>query len=308
MLHLRVFTPADLVDAVERCLVEREGVRHVTRGPTASADAEHLVAAYLADAAVDVVLDDLSAHGVPHGSIFLVRLDAIEPDSFHAHAWIGTPEAPPAWAEIVAGARSNARLFGRYAIAMAAAGIIAACGVVEDNQILIVGAMAVSPDLLPLVAACVGIVGRRPLMVTRAVGTLVIGLLLAAVAAWLTTSLLELTNTVARGFQPTERGLGTLAETDTTTVIVALAAGVVGMLAFQTRGSAAVGVAISVTTIPAAAYMGVSFAVSRGSKVQGALGVLGTNLLCLLIAGSITLAVQRAIWRRTARSRSPVAL
>jgi hypothetical protein len=30
---------------------------------------------------------------------------------------------------------------------------------IEDNGILIVGAMAVSPDLLPVVAACVGLAG-----------------------------------------------------------------------------------------------------------------------------------------------------
>jgi Domain of unknown function (DUF389) len=42
------------------------------------------------------------------------------------------------------------------------------------------------------------------------------------------------------------------------TIHVALAAGIAGMLALETRASAAVGVAISVTTIPASAFLGVT--------------------------------------------------
>jgi hypothetical protein len=42
------------------------------------------------------------------------------------------------------------------------------------------------------------------------------------------------------------------------TIIVALFAGVAGMLAIETRASAGVGVGISVTTIPAAAYFGIA--------------------------------------------------
>ena len=44
---------------------------------------------------------------------------------------------------------------------MIVAGVIAAYGVIEVNSILIVGAMAVSPDVLPVAAACVGLVSRR---------------------------------------------------------------------------------------------------------------------------------------------------
>ena len=54
--------------------------------------------------------------------------------------------------------------------------MIAAFGVIEVNSILIVGAMAVSPDLLPLTAACVGLVSRRDRLAGRAIATLVVGL------------------------------------------------------------------------------------------------------------------------------------
>ena len=43
------------------------------------------------------------------------------------------------------------------------------------------------------------------------------------------------------------------------TILVAFVAGTLrAMLAFETRASSAIGVAISVTTIPAAAYLGVA--------------------------------------------------
>jgi hypothetical protein len=40
--------------------------------------------------------------------------------------------------------------------------------VLDTNTILIVGAMAVSPDLLPITAIAVGVAGRRPRLAARA--------------------------------------------------------------------------------------------------------------------------------------------
>jgi hypothetical protein len=77
-------------------------------------------------------------------------------------------------------------------------------------------------------------------------------------------------------------------------VLVALAAGMAGMLAYETASGAAVGVAISVTTIPAAAYFGDSLALPGNGL--GALSVLGMNVVCIETAAALTLLVQR--WRR----------
>ena len=77
-----------------------------------------------------------------------------------------------------------------------------------------------------------------------------------------------------------------------------MAAGVAGMLAVETRASSAVGVAISVTTIPAAAYLGVAAGVGEEDKAWGALAVLGTNVGVLLVAGTLTLIVQRRLGHR----------
>jgi Domain of unknown function (DUF389) len=69
--------------------------------------------------------------------------------------------------------------------------------------------------------------------------------------------LLRIFGRIDRGLELADSVLGpSLTEIGPGTVLVALAAGMAGMLAFETAGSAAVGVAISVTTIPAAAYVG----------------------------------------------------
>jgi Domain of unknown function (DUF389) len=92
-----------------------------------------------------------------------------------------------------------------------------------------------------------------------------------------------------------ESALSGLAKVNDSTIGVALAAGVAGMLALETRASSAVGVAISVTTIPAAAYLGVAAGVGEPSEALGALAVLGVNIALLLVAGTLTLAVQRRL-------------
>jgi hypothetical protein len=59
-----------------------------------------------------------------------------------------------------------------------------------------------------------------------------------------------------------------------------------------------IGVLISVTTIPAAANVGVAAAYGDWSEFRGALAQLGINLLCLIAAGVATLMVQRWVFER----------
>jgi len=82
-----------------------------------------------------------------------------------------------------------------------------------------------------------------------------------------------------------------------TTIIVAFAAGIAGMIAVETRAGAAIGVAISVTTIPAAAYLGVALAVGKLHESWSAISVLGVNIAMMLAGGSLVLATQRIVSR-----------
>ena len=195
----------------------------------------------------------------------------------------------------------NVGLRPSYLAYMAVAGVIAAFGVVDRSAILIVGAMAVSPDLLPLTAAAVAIVGRRPQLLGKALSTLLPGLVTAVFAAWVVTLALRALGLVSSGADIQTGVVYGLAHVTVTTACVAFAAGVAGMLSFETRASFAVGVAISVTTIPAAAYMGVAAGLGEWEGAGGAVAVLGVNLVTLLVAGAGTLAIQTAITRRRSR-------
>ena len=75
-------------------------------------------------------------------------------------------------------------------------------------------------------------------------------------------------------------------------VVVALAAGVAAMISIERQASSAVGVAISVTTIPAAAAIGVALGLGDWSRMASAALVLGLNLVSLAVAGSLTLWMQ----------------
>jgi len=74
----------------------------------------------------------------------------------------------------------------------------------------------------------------------------------------------------------------------------------VGILSLETRASSAVGVAISVTTIPASAYLAVALAVGEADQAAGALAVLAINVAMLIVSGSGTLVLQRRLGRRDA--------
>jgi uncharacterized hydrophobic protein (TIGR00271 family) len=245
----------------------------------------------------DRVLELLVNRGVAEDDIALARFDEIGPIR------PGHP-ASLIWTDVLGQARANARPVARYLVFMIAAGVIAGFGVIEANQILIVGAMAVSPDLLPITAACVGLVSRRGRLVVRALVTLAVGMAATCLTATGITLILDLFDLMPSNFEVGESALSGLTTVNSSTIGVALAAGVAGMLALETRASAAVGVAISITTIPAAAYLGVAAAVGEADKALGALAVLGVNVAMLLVAGTLTLLIQRRLAATERRARA----
>jgi uncharacterized hydrophobic protein (TIGR00271 family) len=251
-----------------------------------------LLTAEVGPASADAVLDFLVSRGVAREDITLARLDEIGPIA------PGRTAASLIWADMLGQASLNARPVARYLVFMTVAGVIAAFGVIEVNAILIVGAMAISPDVLPIAAACVAAVSRHGRLARRALVTLVVGLAATCLAAFVLTVALDLFDLLPADFVVGESALSGLTTVNDATIGVALAAGIAGMLALETRASSAVGVAISITTIPAAAYFGVAAALGDEDKAAGALAVLGVNVVLLLAGGTATLVVQRWLAQR----------
>jgi uncharacterized hydrophobic protein (TIGR00271 family) len=158
--------------------------------------------------------------------------------------------------------------------------------------------MAISPDLLPVTAACTGLVFRRPGLVGRGLATLALGLCTTGLLAVVVSTLLDNFDALPHGFHLSDFSAAQT-HVNATTVLVAFSAGAAGMLAVETRASAAVGVAISVTTIPAVAYLGVALGIGELDRSLSALAVLVVNVVMMLAGGSIALAVQRRAARAT---------
>jgi uncharacterized hydrophobic protein (TIGR00271 family) len=294
MLHLRVFGPAPMMERVAESVSALVGADHVTRADAGDGAGQALVTADVDPDAADAALHVLTSLGVPTEDVWLLRLEGLQPGRRRRRHEGGAV----VWADLLGQAGEHARPVGRFLMLMAIAGIIAAYGVIYSNGILIVGAMAVSPDFLPIAATCIGLVARRRRLVARAFWTLTAGLGTAGVVAGALTAFLDLVDLLPSSFHVGENALQGLTTVNSSTVAVAFVAGIAGLLALETRAAAAVGVAISVTTIPASAYLGVAAAVGEVGKASGALAVLGINVAMLLVGGSLTLATQQALTRR----------
>lgn len=300
MLLLRVFGTETAIEQAARELEELPGCRHVIRSAPGRSRSAQLTADLTSEAA-DAALATLRRLGVPDDEIDLLRLDSIGPS-------VSTrPFATVVWADLLGQAAANARPIARYLLLMACAGIIAGLGVVYDNGILVVGAMAISPDLLPITATSTALVLRRWRLARHALIALLLGLACAGAVAAAMAFLLDAANLLPEGFHVGDSSLLTgMSTVNASTVLVAVAAGVAGMLALETRASSAVGVAISVTTIPASAYLGVAAGIHEADKVAGALLVLAVNVTMLLAGGSGVLVAQRRLARRDQGSISPI--
>jgi uncharacterized hydrophobic protein (TIGR00271 family) len=294
MLHLRVFGAAPIMERVAESVAALPGAEHVTRTDAGNGAGQALVTADVDPDAADQALQALSALGVPADDVWLLRIEGLQPGRLGRRR----ESSAVVWADLLGQAGEHARPVARFLVLMAAAGVIAAYGVIYDNDILIVGAMAVSPDFLPIAAACIGLVARRRRLIGRAVWTLTAGLATAGAVAAVLTAVLDLVGLLPSNFRVGEHALAGLTTVNSSTFVVALAAGVAGILALETRASAAVGVAISVTTIPASAYLGVAAGVGEVGEASGALAVLAVNVAMLLVGGSVTLVAQQALTRR----------
>jgi uncharacterized hydrophobic protein (TIGR00271 family) len=297
MLRLRSSVAHHRADEFSALLRETHGVRRVVQQADESAPGSAYV--FVADVepiAADLLVEEIAELGIDVDDYVLTRIDVVAPQ--HHHRSAGGVEGF-AWVEVLGQARANSRLLARYLALINVAAVIAALGVINSSSILIVGAMAVSPDLLPICAASVGLVGGNYGLARRAFTTLTLGLGLVVVTAMVLSALLKWTGFLPAGFAVEQSSLSTLAHTDYSTVLIALAAGIAAMLSFETRASSAVGVAISVTTIPASAYLGVALGAGGIDHALGALVVLLINVSLLIVSGSLTLLVQQRLPNRS---------
>ena len=298
MLRLHASLDARREPAFAALLRELDGVRRVVRQPDESCEEPQTV--FVADvepSAADRLVEAIEEMGIGIDDYVLTRVDVVAPQRLHLTGHRAIDGL--AWVEVMGAARANSWPLARYIALINVAAVIAALGVIVSSGILIVGAMAVSPDLLPICATCVGLVAGRRKLALRAFATLTLGMALVVATSAVLSLLLKWTGYLPDGFQVEQSSLHTLAHLDYSTVLVAAAAGGAAMLSFESGAAAAVGVAISVTTIPASAYLGVAIGGGGIDKALGAVAVLAVNVALLITTGSLTLLVQRILPNRS---------
>ena len=239
--------------------------------------------AVLADT-VDVWLSDTAATAEGRQS----RFEAFTPVWELVDAWIRSDGTyPPAWF-----------------VLLVIAGLIAAVGILINSQILVVAAMVVGPEYGAITSVARAGTHRDASTAVRGLVALLFGFAAAIAACIALGAIIRAAGVTPHAFELGIRPVSDLINTPNVfSVIVAVLAGIVGILSLtESRASTLIGVFISVTTIPAAADIGLSISYASWSEARGSFFQLLLNVSILIVVGMIMLFVQKRIWDRVTQA------
>lgn len=309
MQHLRIVTPARLTDEVVAVFADDPAVSHlaVLRGASVVPPGD-VVLADVAREAVNEHVDQLVALGVAEvGTIHVEPVTTwVSRAGLDAEQYTpGSSADAVVWADVTQRAYDESELNWTYMVFMIMATLLASIAIVVDSQVLVIGAMVLGPEFVPVAALGLALVRRRGTLFGRAVRTLLLGFAVAI--------------TVATAAALAARGLGWITAADITgprpgtdfiyspdkwsfiVALIAAAAGVLSLTSAKVGGLS--GVFISVTTVPAAGNVALGLAVGDWHEVTGSAVQLALNVSGMILAGWATLAVQDQVWRRMAHHR-----
>ncbi len=304
LLQLRVTVPSDRTDAVRDLFDRCPGTAHLAVLPGVSVQPPgDMVLADVARESADALVRGLrELHVDRDGGITIEAVDTAV--SHHAER---AEEAAPGdgsdavvWEQVVRTTAADSSLSVSYLAFLTIATLLGAVAIVNDSAVLLIGAMVLGPEFAPLAGLAVALVHRRAGIARAAAKALLVGFAVAIAV----TTLVTLAGRGLGWFGPEVLEMarpqtGFITRPDRWSVVVAVLAGVAGVLSLTSaKSSALVGVFISVTTVPAAADMAVSLALEGGDEFWRASAQLGINLVGIMVAAVTTLALQRALWHR----------
>jgi uncharacterized hydrophobic protein (TIGR00271 family) len=308
IVHVRMIVASAHRDRVLGALQRSPAVVNVVTLPGASVKpAGDFVLCDVAREEVSVLIDRMRELGaLEEGSVSIDEVASIVSPGANRAALFAAGSASDAviWEEVEARTSQSAELSIGFLVFIFLATALAAIGILTDSQVLIIGGTVLGPEFGPLAGLCVAIVQRRPGVARRSSWALAVGFPIAiAVTLALVVALRAVD--VAPDTLPAQSRPATffISDPNTYSVLVALIAGVAGLLSLTTpRSGALVGVLISVTTIPAAGNIAVAVAYGDTAEVGRAAAQLGINLACVILAGVATLMVQRRGFVRRLRN------
>ncbi|UUU31478.1 DUF389 domain-containing protein [Streptomyces sp. CA-210063] len=304
MLHLRLITPADKTDEVALLIEKTVGTTHLVVVPGAARNpAGDVVMCDVAREAGDELIAALRELDLDRtGSIAVENIDL----SLSERADKAEKDAPGEgadavlWEHLTDATHEESTLSITYVAFLTLATMIAACGVVLDNAILIVGAMAVGPEFGPLAGFSTALVQRHPRLALRSLIALIVGFAVAMAATVGFSLFMDALNLFSREQLDADRpNTAFVYAPDAFSFVVAVLAGIAGTLSLTSAKSGAlVGVAISVTTVPAAANAAVALSYGDTKQTVGSTEQLLLNLLGIVLAGTLTLLFQKWLWSK----------
>ncbi|GGY03324.1 hypothetical protein GCM10010384_04260 [Streptomyces djakartensis] len=304
MLHLRLITPSEKTGDVVRLVESTVGTTHLVVLPDAARDpAGDVVMCDVAREAGDELLNGLRELGIDAGGSIAVESIDLSLSERADKAEADAPgEAADAvlWEQLGEATHEESTLSVTYLAFITLATMIAACGVVLDNAILIVGAMAVGPEFGPLAGVCTAVVQRRPGLAMRSMIALLAGFAVAMAVTVGFSLFMDAVDLFSEQQLRADRpNTDFIYAPDWFSFVVAVLAGIAGTLSLTSAKSGAlVGVAISVTTVPAAANAAVALSYGDTRQTWGSTEQLLLNLLGIMIAGTATLLAQKWFWAK----------
>lgn len=200
------------------------------------------------------------------------------------------PAAPPALSRIsreelyddIAG---SLKLNRTFLVTVVLSAIVAAVGLLRDNVAIIIGAMVIAPLLGPNIALALattlgdGALARRATVIN-----------FAGVAVTFAFSI------VVGLVMPVDPSVGELAartQVSAGDIVLALASGAAGAIAFSTGAPASlVGVMVAVALLPPLATVGLMLSSGHVNEAAGATVLLATNVVCVNLSAVITFLAQ----------------
>jgi uncharacterized hydrophobic protein (TIGR00271 family) len=299
MIHLRIVAPEEVADQALELLCASPSVINVVHlhGAAKKPDGDVILCDISREDA-SVIIGDLKELEIPKlGSIAVEHVDTAISDAADAaeRATPGLPGDAVVWEEVQQRTSEDTELSIAFVSFMVIAMQIAAVGILFDQPILIVGAMVVGPEFGPLAGLSVALVERQRELARRSLLALAIGFPAGVAAALLTVLIFKETGLGPETYTASTHKLtGFISHPDFFSFFVAFVAGVAGMLSLTSAKSGAlIGVLVSVTTIPAAANIAVAATYGDWDESVGAAGQLAINLASIVLAGVLTLFVQR---------------
>jgi uncharacterized hydrophobic protein (TIGR00341 family) len=279
-----------------------------------SGDADDFVRVLVDAQHVEAVTDVLVNHYGPREDFRIVSLPveatvpSVEPSSGSDRSQEGTEagegetEKKPqriSREELYEDLAEAAKLTNIYLVMVALSTVVAAVGLIRGDVAIVIGAMVIAPLLGPNIALSLACTLGDPGLARRALKAIGAGVVVAGALAFLVGMILTV--------DPSTRQIAARTQAGFADILLALAAGTAGTLAFTSGVPAVVvGVMVAVALLPPLATAGLLAGSGHWMLAGGALMLVLTNVTCVNLAATATFLVQRVrprTWWETEKAK-----